>query len=46
MAPAEKQRIVSILNRKYGTTLPVEVMEAAVKAGFTSWETLLKETTE
>jgi hypothetical protein len=38
--PEDKQRIVDALNRKYATTLPVDVLEIAVAAGFTSWRTL------
>jgi hypothetical protein len=38
-----KQQIVDALNRKYACTLPIEVVEMAVSAGFTSWQTLAAE---
>ncbi len=36
----EKQQIVSVLNDQYGTTLDVELVEVAVRFGFTTWEAL------
>lgn len=38
-----KARIVDVLNRRYRTTLPVEMVESAVAAGFTSWALLQDE---
>lgn len=39
----EKSRIVEILNRRYGTTLTVEIIEIAVSHGFSTWEALWRE---
>jgi hypothetical protein len=36
----DKQRIVDALNRKYATTLPIDVVEMSVAIGFASWGTL------
>jgi hypothetical protein len=42
----DKPRIVAMLNRKYGTTLSVELFEIAVTHRFTSWEVLAAEADE
>lgn len=39
----DKARIVETLNRKYGTTLTVALIEIAIARGFTSWESLWSE---
>lgn len=39
----EKTRIVKLLNKRYKTSVPLEVMEFAVKVGLSSWAGLKKE---
>ena len=39
----DKERIVSVLNKKHGTTLTVELLERIVAAGLSSWENLRRE---
>ena len=43
MSEAEKARIVDVLNKRYGCTVPIGVVETAILHGFTSWELLAKE---
>jgi hypothetical protein len=40
---AEQLLIVEKLNQRYGTTLPIEVIEVAIVCGFTTWEALRRE---
>lgn len=39
----DKQQIVEVLNKQYGTTLCVELIEIAVTHGFTTWEALRRD---
>ena len=40
---AEKQRIVTVLNRRHGTLVPLNVVEVAVALGMTTWDQLAAE---
>lgn len=40
----EKQRIVSALNHRFGTSVPLELVEIAVASELTTWEKLEAET--
>jgi hypothetical protein len=39
----DKRRIVAAINRRYGTSVPVEVVEMAVASELTTWERLAEE---
>ena len=39
----EKARIVHVINRRYSTTVPVDVVDMAVAFGFTTWRQLAAE---
>ena len=43
MTSIDKDRIVSVLNKKHGTKLTVELLERVVAAGLSSWESLQRE---
>ena len=42
----DRDRIVAVLNRLYGTTLTADIVQVAVDHGFTSWPLLAQEAGE
>lgn len=45
-SPAERRRIVSILNLRHRMTLTVDLLQTAVVSGLTTWERLADEAAE
>lgn len=43
MVDIDKERIVSVLNKKHGTILTVELLERVIAAGLSSWDSLERE---
>ena len=43
MTRDDKRRIVAALNRKYGTSVPLELVEIAVASELTTWARLAAE---